>query len=290
MPGSASGFCVYNDPAVAIAWLLSQGAERIAYVDSDAHHGDGVEKVFRDDPRVLTIGLHEHPDTLFPGTGRPDETGGPHADGSAVNVALPAGAGDAGWLRAFHAVVPPIVRSFGLQLLVSQHGCDSHRDDPLTNLALSIDGQRAVAVRGPDRDGLRVRSAVSGQHLVGLHLDRRLSLLGEVQVGRGGGHAAEVAHDGRVDGEYGEWRVAHGRFVHGPLQGPLRMTGTVDADDDARHFNCPFARTPAPDARSARPPAAGPTGPPAWDFGPLCRTGQTACAPGPARAATRRRG
>ncbi len=144
MAGSASGFCVYNDPAVAIAWLLSQGAERIAYVDVDAHHGDGVQASFWDDPRVLTISLHEDPDTLFPGTGRAGETGGPHADGSAVNVALPAGTGDAGWLRAFHAVVPPILRSFGPQLLVSQHGCDSHRDDPLTNLMLSIDGQRAA--------------------------------------------------------------------------------------------------------------------------------------------------
>ena len=112
--------------------------------DLDAHHGDGVQAAFWDDPRVLTISVHEHPDTLFPGTGRPGETGGPHADGSAVNVALPAGTGDAGWLRAFHAVVPPIVRSFGPQLLVSQHGCDSHRDDPLTNLALSIDGQRVA--------------------------------------------------------------------------------------------------------------------------------------------------
>ena len=144
MAGNASGFCVYNDPAVAIAWLLGQGAERIAYIDVDAHHGDGVQVAFWDDPRVLTISLHEHPDTLFPGTGRPGETGGPHADGSAVNVALPAGTGDAGWLRAFHAVVPPVVRSFGPQLLVSQHGCDSHRDDPLTNLSLSIDGQRAA--------------------------------------------------------------------------------------------------------------------------------------------------
>jgi acetoin utilization protein AcuC len=144
MAGNASGFCVYNDVAVAIAWLLSQGAERIAYIDVDAHHGDGVQVAFWDDPRVLTISVHEHPDTLFPGTGRPGEIGGAHADGSAVNVALPAGTGDAGWLRAFHAVVPPIVRSFGPQLLVSQHGCDSHRDDPLTNLALSIDGQRAA--------------------------------------------------------------------------------------------------------------------------------------------------
>ncbi len=144
MAGNASGFCIYNDLAVAIAWLLSQGAERIAYVDVDAHHGDGVQVAFWDDPRVLTISVHESPDTLFPGTGRPGETGGAHADGTAVNVALPAGTGDGGWLRAFHAVVPPIVRSFRPQLLVSQHGCDSHRDDPLANLELSIDAQRVA--------------------------------------------------------------------------------------------------------------------------------------------------
>jgi acetoin utilization protein AcuC len=144
MAGSASGFCVYNDAAIAIAWLLSQGAERIAYVDVDAHHGDGVETAFWDDPRVLTIGLHEHPDTLFPGTGRPGDIGGPDAEGSAVNVALPAGTGDSGWLRAFHAVVPPLLREFRPQILVSQHGCDSHRDDPLANLELTIDGQRCA--------------------------------------------------------------------------------------------------------------------------------------------------
>ena len=144
MAGSASGFCVYNDPAVAIAWLLGQGAERIAYLDVDAHHGDGVERAFWDDPRVLTIGLHEHPATLFPGTGYPADTGGPAAEGSAVNVALPALTGDDGWLRAFHAVVPPLMRQFRPQILVSQHGCDSHRDDPLTNLELTIDAQRAA--------------------------------------------------------------------------------------------------------------------------------------------------
>jgi len=144
MAGNASGFCVYNDPAIAIAWLLGQGAERIAYVDVDAHHGDGVERAFWDDPRVLTIGLHEHPESLFPGTGWPGDTGGRHAEGSAVNVALPALTGDAGWLRAFHAVVPPLLREFRPQILASQHGCDSHRDDPLTNLELTIDAQRAA--------------------------------------------------------------------------------------------------------------------------------------------------
>lgn len=143
MPHTASGFCVYNDVAVAIAWLLEQGAERVAYVDVDVHHGDGVQAIFWDDPRVLTISLHESPQTLFPGTGRPDETGGPAARGSAVNVALPPGTEDAGWLRAFHAVVPPALEVFGPDVLVTQHGCDSHREDPLAHLMLTVDGQRA---------------------------------------------------------------------------------------------------------------------------------------------------
>jgi acetoin utilization protein AcuC len=144
MAGHASGFCVYNDPAIAIHTLLDQGLERIAYVDIDVHHGDGVQAAFYNDPRVLTISLHENPATLFPGTGRPSETGGPDADGYAVNVALPAGTPDAGWLRAFHAVVPPLLRAFGPQLLVSQHGCDTHWMDPLANLRLTVDGQRAA--------------------------------------------------------------------------------------------------------------------------------------------------
>jgi acetoin utilization protein AcuC len=144
MRASASGFCVYNDPAIAIAWLLAEGADRIAYVDIDVHHGDGVQAAFYDDPRVLTISLHETPALLFPGTGRPTETGGPGAIGSAVNVALPGGTGDPGWLRAFHAVVPPLLRAFGPQILVSQHGCDTHRLDPLAHLELTVDGQRAA--------------------------------------------------------------------------------------------------------------------------------------------------
>ncbi len=144
MRGHASGFCVYNDPAIAIAWLLGAGAKRIANVDVDVHHGDGGQAAFYNDPRVLTISLHESPATLFPGTGRPSETGGAGAPGSAVNVALPAGTRDAGWQRAFHAVVPPLLRAFRPEILVSQHGCDTHWLDPLANLELSIDAQRAA--------------------------------------------------------------------------------------------------------------------------------------------------
>ena len=143
MPDRASGFCVYNDVAVAIRWLLANGAQKVAYVDVDVHHGDGVERIFWDDPRVLTISLHETGQMLFPGTGFPADSGGPGADGSAVNVALPPGTSDAGWLRAFHAVVPPLLREFAPDVLVTQQGCDSHRDDPLAHLALSVDGQRA---------------------------------------------------------------------------------------------------------------------------------------------------
>ncbi|MFC6879764.1 MULTISPECIES: acetoin utilization protein AcuC [Actinomadura] len=142
--GAASGFCVYNDPAVAIARLLASGAERVAYVDIDVHHGDGVQAAFYDDPRVLTISLHETPRTLFPGTGFPNESGGPGAEGTAVNVALPPGTGDAPWLRAFDAVVPPLLRAFGPQVLVTQHGADAHSLDPLAHLILSVDGQRTA--------------------------------------------------------------------------------------------------------------------------------------------------
>ena len=144
MADRAAGFCVYNDPAVAIARLLALGAERVAYVDVDVHHGDGVQVAFYNDPRVLTVSLHETPLALFPGTGFPDETGGPDADGTAVNVALPPGTDDAGWLRAFHAVVPAVLRAFRPQVLVTQCGADAHRLDPLADLRLTVDGQRAA--------------------------------------------------------------------------------------------------------------------------------------------------
>ncbi|GAB3644398.1 acetoin utilization protein AcuC [Streptomyces sparsus] len=145
MPGSAAGFCVYNDASLAIARLLELGAERVAYVDIDVHHGDGVQATFWDDPRVLTISLHEHPRVLFPGTGWPEECGAQGAEGSAVNVALPPGTADGGWLRALHAVVPDLLDAFRPTVLVTQHGADTHMDDPLAHLAVTVDAQRAAA-------------------------------------------------------------------------------------------------------------------------------------------------
>lgn len=147
---AASGFCIYNDAALAIQWMLDQGAERIAYVDFDAHHGDGVEQIFWNDPRVMTISIHETGLLLFPGTGFAKDIGGPQAEGTAVNVAVPASVGDAGFLRAAHAVVPQLLRAFNPQVLVTQHGADGHRHDPLADLNLSVDGQRQLMLDAKD--------------------------------------------------------------------------------------------------------------------------------------------
>jgi acetoin utilization protein AcuC len=144
MRDHASGFCIFNDVVLAIRELLANGAGRVAYVDVDVHHGDGVQAAFYDDPRVLTISLHQDPRTLFPGTGLPSEIGRGAAEGTALNVALPPGTDDGGWLRAFRAVVPSAVRAFGPDVLVTQCGCDTHHDDPLANLDLTVDGQRTA--------------------------------------------------------------------------------------------------------------------------------------------------
>lgn len=144
MRASAAGFCIYNDAVAAIQRLLDAGAERVAYVDLDAHHGDGVEAAFWDDPRVLTVSVHESGLTLFPGTGHPTDVGGPHARGTVVNVAVPAWTADTRWLRAVDAVALSVVRAFAPDVLVTQHGCDAHGQDPLTHLDVSVDAQRAA--------------------------------------------------------------------------------------------------------------------------------------------------
>jgi acetoin utilization protein AcuC len=146
MRDAASGFCVYNDAAIGIAELLQAGCARVAYVDLDAHHGDGVEAAFASDPRVLTISLHQDGRTIFPGTGASSDIGNVGAEGYAVNVPLPLGTDDSGWLRAFSGVVPVLLREFAPEVVVTQCGCDGHRNDPLTDLRVSVEGF-AIAYR-----------------------------------------------------------------------------------------------------------------------------------------------
>lgn len=142
MPARASGFCVYDDPAAAIAWMLGRGVERVAYVDVDVHHGDGVQEIFYADPRVLTISIHESGEYLFPGTGFVSERGEGAAEGTKVNVPLPPGTGDEAWLEAFRGVVPPLVRAWKPDVLVTQLGCDTHASDPLAHFRLTTAAYR----------------------------------------------------------------------------------------------------------------------------------------------------
>lgn len=145
MPDAASGFCIYNDAAIAISRLLDQGAQRVAYVDLDAHHGDGVERVFWDDPRVLTVSIHQSGASLFPGTGFATDTGGPGGGGTTVNLALPARTEGAAWLRGVDAIVPEVLREFEPEIIVTQHGCDAHAIDPLSDLRVGVCAQRQAA-------------------------------------------------------------------------------------------------------------------------------------------------
>ncbi len=147
MPDRAAGFCIYDDPAAAIDWLLRNGAQRVAYVDVDTHHGDGVQEFFYADPRVLTISLHESGRYLFPGTGFTDEIGAGDARGTALNIPLPPATSGEAWLQAFDAVVPPALDAFAADVLVTQLGCDTHVTDPLAHLALTTDDYAVIAKR-----------------------------------------------------------------------------------------------------------------------------------------------
>lgn len=143
-PSRQSGFCVFNDAAVAITWLLEHGAQRIAYVDLDAHHGDGVESIFWDDPRVVTISVHESGIYLFPYSGFAHEIGGTDALGTAVNIALPPETSEISWLEAVHGLVPQLLRQFQPEIVISQHGSDPHARDPLSHLSLSVNAEKVI--------------------------------------------------------------------------------------------------------------------------------------------------
>jgi acetoin utilization protein AcuC len=130
----ASGFCTYNDAAIACEWFKRRG-HRVAYVDVDVHHGDGVEDIFQSDPDVLTISLHESGHWLFPGTGFPQDSGVGPGMGFEANVPFVPYTWDQPWLMAFEKVVPPLLRRFKPTVLVTQDGCDTHHLDPLAHLA-----------------------------------------------------------------------------------------------------------------------------------------------------------
>ena len=136
MADRASGFCIYDDPALAIARARHDGL-RVLYVDLDVHHGDGVQALHAHDPGVVTLSIHESGRSLFPGTGDVDELGHGEAAGTVVNLPLPAGTGADTWLAALRLVLPELAAAFGPDVIVSQHGADSHVWDPLAHLEVT---------------------------------------------------------------------------------------------------------------------------------------------------------
>ena len=139
MSDHASGFCYLNDPVLAINYLLARG-KRVAYVDIDAHHGDGVESAFFDTDRVLTISIHESGQYLFPGTGKAKDIGTDKGRGYSVNLPLPPGAGNRIFVDGFKKIVPPFINAFKPDILVTQLGVDSMENDPITHLNLTTNG------------------------------------------------------------------------------------------------------------------------------------------------------
>ncbi len=144
MPGRAAGFCIYNDPALAIARARRDGL-RVMYIDLDVHHGDGVQAIHWDDPGVLTFSIHETGRALFPGTGEVGEIGEGVAAGSSVNVPLLPGTGERAWIAALESLLPELAATFGPDLIVSQHGADSHAWDPLAHLNVTTTAHGTAA-------------------------------------------------------------------------------------------------------------------------------------------------
>jgi acetoin utilization protein AcuC len=139
MPSLASGFCVFDDPALAIC-ALRERFERILYIDIDGHHGDGVQQIFYEDPHVLTISMHESGLYLFPGTGFVDEIGSGEGRGYCANIPMPMYSGDGEYRSAFEEIVPPLFEWFQPEAVVAQLGVDTHYSDPLTSLNMTLAG------------------------------------------------------------------------------------------------------------------------------------------------------
>lgn len=134
-PDAASGFCVYNDPAIAIVALRDAGL-RVMYIDTDVHHGDGVQDIFYDDDRVLTLSIHESGRYLFPGSGVVSERGRGSGYGYAVNLPLEPYTDDASYIECFDALAPAVTRAYKPDVIVSQHGADGHFRDPLAHMGI----------------------------------------------------------------------------------------------------------------------------------------------------------
>ena len=136
--GKASGFCVYNDSSVAIKYMQEKYGAKVLYIDTDAHHGDGVQWTFYDEPNVCTLSIHETGRYLFPGTGSITERGAGLGYGYSFNIPLDAFTEDESWLHAYRESIEEVAAFFKPDVILTQNGTDAHYYDPLTHLSTTM--------------------------------------------------------------------------------------------------------------------------------------------------------
>ena len=145
-PGAASGFCVFNDVAIAVRYLQRKyGYSRIAVVDIDGHHGDGTQQIFYREREVMTISFHRYGEYFYPGTGWYTEIGEGEGKGYSVNVPIYFNVNDSTYLYAFREIVIPLIQAYRPQVIIIEYGADAHKGDPLVGLSLTTRAYREVA-------------------------------------------------------------------------------------------------------------------------------------------------
>lgn len=142
--GRASGFCIYNDSSIAIEYMKQKYNARVLYIDTDAHHGDGVQWAFYDDPDVCTFSIHETGRYLFPGTGNVSEKGAGKGYGTSFNIPVDAFTEDDSWIPILEESIDEIARFFKPDVIISQNGVDAHYWDPLTHLSVTMKSYRRI--------------------------------------------------------------------------------------------------------------------------------------------------
>lgn len=210
---TAMGFCIFNNLAIAAAWLLEQrGVQSILIVDFDVHHGNGTQEAFYRDPRLLFVSSHQYP--FYPGTGDLDEVGEADGRGFTVNLPMPAGLGDGDYRRAYREIVEPIGRAFDPELVLVSAGFDPHRDDPLGGMDVTAAGfaelmDVCLAVASGAARG-RVVAVLEGGYDLDSLADSAAAVVGQM-LGRSSVECRSTATPG-LEELLDTYRDAHGEY------------------------------------------------------------------------------
>jgi len=202
MPDRGMGFCIFNNVAIAAKHAQARGLKKVLIVDWDVHHGNGTNAIFYSDRSVLYFSTHQHPH--YPGTGRMNEVGEDGAEGTKVNVPLPSGTGDEGYLMAFRSILKPIALEFDPDIVLVSAGQDPHRDDPLGGMCLTAAGFGAIAGVVKDVANACCQGRLAAVLEGGYNLQAQsVAIVAEIKAFQGAGPSVE-GFDPRVAGRIEE--------------------------------------------------------------------------------------